>query len=187
MSTDIAKVAEILQDGGVILTHTDTTFGLSCLVSNQAAIDKIFEIKQRPKNKSFILLVDNNPALLQQVVEVPELAWDLMDLSEKPVSIVYDKVLSLPKYVLAPDGSVAIRMVKDPVLQRIIGKVREPLISTSVNISGEAAPETYSQIDPAILEKVDYILPEAKDFEPKFTSSSIIKLGIDGQVKVIRA
>ncbi|AFL96454.1 L-threonylcarbamoyladenylate synthase [Ornithobacterium rhinotracheale] len=186
MSTDIAKVAEILQDGGVILTHTDTTFGLSCLVSNQAAIDKIFEIKQRPKNKSFILLVDN-PARLQQVVEVPELAWDLMDLSEKPVSIVYDKILSLPKYVLAPDGSVAIRMVKDPVLQRIIGKVREPLISTSVNISGEAAPETFSQINPEILEKVDYILPEAKDFVPKFTSSSIIKLGIDGQVKVIRA
>ncbi|MGV4528710.1 L-threonylcarbamoyladenylate synthase [Ornithobacterium rhinotracheale] len=186
MSTDIAKVAEILQDGGVILTHTDTTFGLSCLVSNQAAIDKIFEIKQRPKNKSFILLVDN-PARLQQVVEVPELAWDLMDLSENPVSIVYDKILSLPKYVLAPDGSVAIRMVKDPVLQRIIGKVREPLISTSVNISGEAAPETFSQINPEILEKVDYILPEAKDFVPKFTSSSIIKLGIDGQVKVIRA
>ncbi|MCK0200751.1 L-threonylcarbamoyladenylate synthase [Ornithobacterium rhinotracheale] len=186
MSTDIAKVAEILQDGGVILTHTDTTFGLSCLVSNQAAIDKIFEIKQRPKNKSFILLVDN-PARLQQVVEVPELAWDLMDLSEKPVSIVYDKILSLPKYVLAPDGSVAIRMVKDPVLQRIIGKVREPLISTSVNISGEAAPETFAQINPEILEKVDYILPEAKDFVPKFTSSSIIKLGIDGQVKVIRA
>ncbi|MGQ1928494.1 L-threonylcarbamoyladenylate synthase [Ornithobacterium rhinotracheale] len=186
MSTDIAKVAEILQDGGVILTHTDTTFGLSCLVSNQAAIDKIFEIKQRPKNKSFILLVDN-PARLQQVVEVPELAWDLMDLSEKPVSIVYDKILSLPKYVLAPDGSVAIRMVKDPVLQRIIGKVREPLISTSVNISGEAAPETFTQINPEILEKVDYILPEAKDFVPKFTSSSIIKLGIDGQVKVIRA
>ncbi|MGP2570641.1 L-threonylcarbamoyladenylate synthase [Ornithobacterium rhinotracheale] len=186
MSTDIAKVAEILQDGGVILTHTDTTFGLSCLVSNQAAIDKIFEIKQRPKNKSFILLVDN-PARLQQVVEVPELAWDLMDLSEKPVSIVYDKILSLPKYVLAPDGSVAIRMAKDPVLQRIIGKVREPLISTSVNISGEAAPETFSQINPEILEKVDYILPEAKDFVPKFTSSSIIKLGIDGQVKVIRA
>ncbi|MBN3662179.1 MAG: threonylcarbamoyl-AMP synthase [Ornithobacterium rhinotracheale] len=182
----MAKVAEILQDGGVILTHTDTTFGLSCLVSNQAAIDKIFEIKQRPKNKSFILLVDN-PARLQQVVEVPELAWDLMDLSEKPVSIVYDKILSLPKYVLAPDGSVAIRMVKDPVLQRIIGKVREPLISTSVNISGEAAPETFSQINPEILEKVDYILPEAKDFVPKFTSSSIIKLGIDGQVKVIRA
>ncbi|MCK0206273.1 L-threonylcarbamoyladenylate synthase [Ornithobacterium rhinotracheale] len=186
MSTDIAKVAEILQDGGVILTHTDTTFGLSCLVSNQAAIDKIFEIKQRPKNKSFILLVDN-PARLQQVVEVPELAWDLMDLSEKPVSIVYDKILSLPKYVLAPDGSVAIRMVKDSVLQRIIGKVREPLISTSVNISGEAAPETFAQINPEILEKVDYILPEAKDFVPKFTSSSIIKLGIDGQVKVIRA
>ncbi|MCK0202896.1 L-threonylcarbamoyladenylate synthase [Ornithobacterium rhinotracheale] len=186
MSTDIAKVAEILQDGGVILTHTDTTFGLSCLVSNQAAIDKIFEIKQRPKNKSFILLVDN-PARLQQVVEVPELAWDLMDLSEKPVSIVYDKILSLPKYVLAPDGSVAIRMVKDPVLQRIIGKVREPLISTSVNISGEVAPETFAQINPEILEKVDYILPEAKDFVPKFTSSSIIKLGIDGQVKVIRA
>ncbi|MRJ08163.1 threonylcarbamoyl-AMP synthase [Ornithobacterium rhinotracheale] len=186
MPTDIAKVAEILQEGGVILTHTDTTFGLSCLVSNQAAIDKIFEIKQRPKNKSFILLVDN-PARLQQVVEVPELAWDLMDLSEKPVSIVYNKILSLPKYVLAPDGSVAIRMVKDPVLQRIIGKVREPLISTSVNISGEVAPETFSQINPEILEKVDYILPEAKDFVPKFTSSSIIKLGIDGQVKVIRA
>lgn len=186
MSTDIAKVAEILQNGGVILTHTDTTFGLSCLVSHQAAIDKVFEIKQRPKNKSFILLVDN-PARLQQVVEVPELAWDLMDLSEKPVSIVYDKILSLPKHALAPDGSVAIRMVKDSVLQRIIGKVREPLISTSVNISGEAAPETYSQINPVILEKVDYILPEAKDFVPKFTSSSIIKLGIDGQVKVIRA
>uniref|UniRef100_UPI0039A751C1 L-threonylcarbamoyladenylate synthase n=1 Tax=Ornithobacterium rhinotracheale TaxID=28251 RepID=UPI0039A751C1 len=186
MHTDIAKVATILQEGGVILTHTDTTFGLSCLVSNQAAIDKVFEIKQRPKNKSFILLVDN-PARLQQVVEVPELAWDIMDLSEKPVSIVYDKILSLPTYAQSPDGTVAIRMVKESTLQKIIGKVREPIVSTSVNISGEAAPETYAQINPQIIEKVDYILPEVKDFVPKYTSSSIIKLGIDGQVKVIRA
>ena len=186
MSDSIQKAVEVLQNSGVILTHTDTTFGLSCLSSNKEAIDKVFEIKQRPKNKSFILLVDN-PARLQRIVEVPDLAWDIIDLSEKPTTIIYDKILELPKHVLAEDGSIGIRMINDRVLQTIIGRVKEPLISTSVNISGEKSPNSYDEINPEILNKVDFILPEAKNFTPKFTGSSIIKLGIDGLVKVIRA
>lgn len=186
MNNSVEKAVQILQEEGVILTPTDTTFGLSCLTSSKKAIDKIFEIKQRPKNKSFILLVDNS-ARLERVVKVPDLAWDIIDLSEKPVTIIYDKVLDLPAHALAPDGTVGIRLVKDPMLVKIIQRIKQPLVSTSVNLSGASTPQRFEEIDADLLKKVDYILPEAEHFIPNFLGSSIIKLNMDGQVKVIRA
>ncbi len=179
------KEIEILENDGVILTPTDTTFGLSALAFNQEAVNKVNEIKQRPIEKKFILLVDN-AARLQRYVEVPDLAWDIMDLSEKPVTIVYDTILDLPPHLLSEDGTVAIRMIQIPFLQKIIQKVKQPLVSTSANLTGESAPQNFSDINPAITQNVDYIMPECKDFKPFYISSSIIALKSDYEVKVIR-
>lgn len=179
------KAIQTLQNSGVILTPTETTFGLSCLSSDIKAIEKVNRIKNRPINKNFILLVDNE-ARLQRYVEVPDLAWDIIDLSEKPVSIVYDKILDLPQHLISPEGTVAIRLTTDKGLKKIIGKLREPIVSTSANFAGEKTPSSFQDISPQILEQVDYILPEAKTFVPIHKGSSIIQLGVEGEVKVIR-
>lgn len=179
------KVIEILQNSGVILTPTDTTFGLSCLAFDRKACEKINQIKNRPKHKNFVLLVDND-ARLERYVEVPDLAWDIIDLAEKPVTIVYELTKDLPNHVLSADGSVAIRLVKMPVLQKIMQQVKQPLVSTSVNFSGENTPQKFEDISSQILEQVDYVLPETNDFQPHYSGSSIIQVSMDGKVKVIR-
>lgn len=177
--------AEILKNDGVILTPTDTTFGLSCLITSPKALDKIVALKQRPQDKGFIILVDN-AARLQQMVDVPELAWDLIDLSEKPITIVYDQILNVPDYLLNDDGTIAIRLINYAPLQKLIAQTKTPLISTSANISGQPAPQTLEQVDTNIREGVDYITEDSYTFRPAFQHSSIIQLSMDGSVKVIR-
>lgn len=179
------KSLEILKKSGVILTPTDTTFGLSCLASDIKAIQRINKIKQRPEHKNYILLVATE-AQLQELVEVPDLAWDIIDLSEKPVTIVYDNILNLPKHLISERNTIAIRLIKSSVLQKLIQKLREPLISTSVNVAGTKTPKTFSEISPKIIEQIDYIIPETEKFQPKFSASSIIEISSDAQVKVIR-
>lgn len=149
------------------------------------AIHKIYEIKNRPDSKSLIILVDS-AARLQSLVDVPTLAWDIMDLSEKPVTIIYDRPRNLAKELIAEDNTIAIRLTKDMLCKKIIGRINAPLVSTSANLSGELSPQNFSEISQKIKDRVDLILPECKDFIPKFNASSIIKLSEDGRVKVIR-
>lgn len=167
------------------LYPTDTTFGLGCAANNVDAIKRIFNIKNRPDSKSLIILVDSNQRL-QQIVDVPELAWDIMDFSEKPVTIIYDNPRNLPKELIAEDNTIAIRLTNDLFCKKLISKLNAPLVSTSANISGESTPNSYAEISPKIKDEVDYIFPECETFTPKFAGSSIIKLSADGQVKVIR-
>lgn len=169
----------------VFLYPTDTTFGIGCDAKNVEAIQKIFNIKNRPDSKSMIILVDSNQRL-QQLVDVPELAWDIMDLSEKPVTIIYDNPRNLPKNLVAEDNTIAIRLTKDSFCRKLISKMNAPLVSTSANISGEPTPDSFEEISSLIKEGVDYIFPECETFIPKYTASSIIKLSADGKVKVIR-
>lgn len=167
------------------LYPTDTTFGLGCSANNVKAVQKIFKIKNRPDSKSLIILVDSNQRL-QQIVDVPELAWDIIDFSEKPVTIIYDNPRNLPEELISEDNTIAIRLTKDLFCKKIISKLNAPLVSTSANISGEPTPNLYSEISQKIKDEVDYIFPESQTFIPKFSGSSIIKLSADGQVKVIR-
>ena len=180
------KAVEVLQDSGVILTPTDTTFGLSCLAFDKNAVRKLNQIKHRPENKSYILLVESE-AHLQRYVEVPDLAWDLIDLSEKPITLVYDKIRDLPAHLISPEGTIAIRVVKEPILFKIIQKVKQPLISTSANIAGAASPQRFDEISKEILDEVDYVLPETTTFIPKFPSSTLVQLSHDHSVKVLRS
>lgn len=167
------------------LYPTDTTFGLGCDATNVEMIKKIFKIKNRPDSKSFIILVENE-GRLQQLVDVPDLAWDIMDLSEKPVTIIYDNPRGLPKELIAEDNTIAIRVTKDLFCKKLISKINAPLVSTSANVSGENSPKNFQEISPSIKDKVDYIFPECENFIPHFSGSSIIKLSKDGTVKIIR-
>lgn len=179
------QIIEEIKKGSTILYPTDTTFGLGCDANHVEAIHKIYEIKNRPDSKSLIILVDS-PARLQNLVDVPALAWDIMDLSEKPVTIIYDNPRNLPKELIAEDNTIAIRLTKDPLSKKIIGRINAPLVSTSANLSGEPSPQNFSEISQKIKDEVDLILPECEDFIPRFKASSIIKLSEDGRVKVIR-
>jgi L-threonylcarbamoyladenylate synthase len=167
------------------LYPTDTTFGIGCSANDVESIKRIFEIKKRAESKSLIILVDT-PARLQSIVDVPELAWDIMDLSQKPVTIVYDDPKNLPKELIAEDNTIAIRLTDDLFCKKIIVKLKSPIVSTSANISGDPTPNQFEDISQAILEGVDYIFPEAKNFKPHHTASSVIKLSKDGVVKVLR-
>ena len=130
------NLIDTLKSGGTILYPTDTIWGIGCDATNVEAINKIFEIKKREKSKSMIILVESEKRL-QDLVEVPEMAWEIMDLSEKPVTLIYDNPKGLPKEILAEDGSIGIRLVKDDYLKKLIGKLNKPLVSTSANFSGD--------------------------------------------------
>lgn len=183
--SNIHEIVEQLNEGKTMLYPTDTILGIGCSAKNEEAIQKIFDIKNRPSSKSLIILVDS-PKMLQDIVEVPELAWDLMDFNEKPITIIYDNPKGLPKSLIAEDNTIAIRLTDDLLCKKIIGRLKAPIVSTSANLSGEASPKIFSEVNPAIVEGVDIVLDECKTFEPQFTASTIIKLGLDNQVKVIR-
>lgn len=179
------KALEILKNGGVILYPTDTIWGIGCDATNVEAINKIFEIKKREKTKSMIILVENERRL-QDLVDVPEMAWQIIDLSEKPVTIVYENPKNLPKEILAEDESIGIRLVKDDFCKKLIGKLNKPLVSTSANFSGDKSPLKFSDISQELIDAVDYAVEENREKVSKYSGSSVIKIWSDGRVKVLR-
>ncbi len=179
------KIIEILKSGGTILYPTDTIWGIGCDATNVEAIQKIFEIKKREKSKSVIILVESERRL-QDLVDVPEMAWEIIDLSEKPVTIVYDNPRNLPRELLAEDGSIGIRLVKDSFCKKLISKLNKPLVSTSANFSGDKSPMKFSDINPEIIELVDFAAEENREKVSEYSGSSVIKVWSDGRIKVLR-
>lgn len=179
------EALKILQDGGTLLYPTDTVWGLGCDAMNEPAVRKIAEIKGRPGEKPFILLVSSEKQL-QNLVEVPAMAWEIMDLSEKPVTIVYEKSEALPHYLKHTDGSIGIRLVRDRFCQNLISRLKKPLLSTSANFSGQATPTGFDEIDPRLMEMVDYVVSPTAHSSAGGKSSSVIQIWMDGRIKVIR-
>lgn len=176
---------ETLKTGGVILYPTDTIWGIGCDATNPQAIQKIFDIKKRDAKKSPIILVESEKRL-QDLVDVPPMAWEIMDLSEKPVTVVYDNPRGLPKDLLAEDGSIGIRLVKDLFCKKLITKLNRPIISTSANFSGEKSPMSFSEISPLLIKQVDVIAEENREQKSQWEGSSVIRVWQDGRIKVIR-
>ncbi|WP_300672783.1 L-threonylcarbamoyladenylate synthase [Soonwooa sp.] len=181
----LEKALDTLKNGGTILYPTDTIWGLGCDVTNPEAIKKVFDIKHRDAHKSMIILVENEKRL-QDLVDVPEMAWEIIDLSEKPVTIVYEAAKGLPKEALAEDGSIGIRLVKDDFCKKLISKLNKPIISTSANLSGDKSPLKFSDISQEIIDTVDYAVEENREKVSKYSGSSVIKIWKNGQIKVLR-
>ena len=176
---------ETLKTGGVILYPTDTIWGIGCDATNSQAIQKIFDIKKRDAKKSPIILVESEKRL-QDLVDVPPMAWEIMDLNKKPVTIVYDNPKGLPKELLAEDGSIGIRLVKDLFCKKLITKLNCPIVSTSANFSGEKSPMSFSEISPLLIKQVDAIAEENREQKSQWEGSSVIRVWQDGRIKVIR-
>ncbi len=179
------KALKVLQSGGVILYPTDTIWGLGCNALDEKAIQRIYEIKKRDVNQSFIILVESEKRLMD-LVEVPQIAWDLIDLAEKPITLIYDHPKGLPSSLLAQDGSIGIRLVKKPYLVQLISKLNAPLVSTSANFSGEKSPLSFSDISTELTAQVDYSEESERDHKSIYPGSSIIRVWSDGRIKVIR-
>lgn len=183
---DIIKAIEVLNRGGVILYPTDTIWGIGCDATNEEAVNKVYKIKERADSKALIVLLDSTAKLDRYVEEVPEIAYDLIEVSEKPMTVVYDKGKNMAKNLLSEDGSVAIRITNEPFSKTLCARFRRPIVSTSANISGEATAACFNQISPEIKERVDYIVNYRQSESESKQSSSIIKISTGGVIKIIR-
>ena len=179
------EVVETLKSGGTILYPTDTIWGLGCDATNEKACQKILDIKKRPGNKSFVILVDDFPMLQRYIPEFKEVCYDLADLAIKPLTIIYPKAKGLARSILAEDGSVGIRITKDPSCIKLIRGLRKPIVSTSANLSGKKSPVNYDSISSKIKNGVNHIMKERLT-EKMNTPSQIIKIGINGDIEIIR-
>ncbi len=186
MHNELKKAVEVMRQGGVILYPTDTVWGIGCDATKPEAIARIYEIKRRVESKSMIVLVDSMAKVEGYVSEVPDIAWDLVEVADKPLTIIYDKVRNLPENLVAEDGSIAIRITKEKFSQELCRMMRVPVVSTSANVSGEPTPRNFFEISDEILNAVDFVVDFRREEEVLPLPSSIIKLGTKGQVKVIR-
>jgi L-threonylcarbamoyladenylate synthase len=186
LQQDITNAHQILKTGGIILYPTDTIWGIGCDATNPTAVKKIFQIKNRDSTKSFVLLVNSDAMLNRYVKEVPALAWDLIDLSDAPLTIVYENPVNLPPEVMAENGTVAIRLVKDEFCSKLITKLGKPIVSTSANFSNKNTPKNFSEVDSELFKLMDYIVKHKQNDNSKNKASSIISLKQNGEIKVIR-
>lgn len=183
---DINKAVEVLKRGGVILYPTDTVWGLGCDATNAAAVERIYEIKRRADSKALILLLGDVADLHRYVDEVPDIALELIGVSVRPTTIIYDRAINVAANVTAEDGSVAIRVTADAFCRQLCRRLRRPLVSTSANISGEPTAASYRRINPAIVQAVDYVVEHRREENKQSRPSAIIKISSDYSFKIIR-
>ena len=186
LQEDIAEACEVLKRGGVILYPTDTIWGIGCDATNSAAVKRVYEIKRRADNKAMIVLTDSMTKVDFYVDEVPDIAYDLCDLSEKPLTIIYSGARNLAPELMGEDGSVGIRVTREAVSQALCRRFRKAIVSTSANVSGNPSPALFAEISDEIKQAVDYIIEARQDETQEAQASSIIMLGKGGLVKVIR-
>ncbi len=186
MHNDIKKALEVLQQGGIILYPTDTIWGIGCDATNEEAVRRIYQLKKREDSKSMLVLLENINALERYVEEVPEIAYDLIEVTEKPMTIIYSGAKNLAKNLVAEDGSIGIRLTSEAFTQQLIQRFKKPLVSTSANISGEPSPAFFDEISSEIIDAVDYVVESRQDDHSPKSPSSIIKLGTGGEIQVLR-
>lgn len=183
---DIKNAIEVMKQGGVILYPTDTVWGIGCDATNAEAVAKVYKIKKRDDSKALICLVDSDARLQRYVRNVPNVAWDILDIATKPTTIILDGAINLAPNLIAEDGSIALRITKEPFSHELCYRFQKPLVSTSANISGEPAAANYNDISQELLDSVDYVCFSRRQEHKPHTPSSIIKLKEDGEVTIIR-
>ena len=201
---DIKNAVKVLREGGVILYPTDTIWGIGCDATNAEAVKRVYDIKQRDDSKALICLVDSDARLQRYVRNVPDVAWQLIDSLTggqtscepgtsqgvcspvRPTTLILDGAINLAPNLIAEDGSIALRITNEPFSRELCYRFQKALVSTSANISGEPAAQNYCDIDPRIIEQVDYVCWTRRQEHKPHQPSSIIRLRQDGEVEIIR-
>ncbi len=186
VNEDIKRACDVLAKGGIILYPTDTLWGIGCDATNEEAVRRVYEIKQRTDSKAMLVLVDSEAKVEFYVKDVPMIAWDLIELSEKPLTVIYDGARNLAHNLIAEDGSVGIRVTREPFSKQLCFRFKKAIVSTSANISGQPAPVVFRDISDEIKQAVDYIVENRRNEKGHPKPSSIIKLGADNTIKIIR-
>jgi L-threonylcarbamoyladenylate synthase len=185
MIDEVNKAYEIIKEGGIILYPTDTVWGIGCDATNPAAVAKIYQLKKRVESQNMIVLMNGDKMMHNVFAEIPEVAWQIIELSENPTTLILDKPKNVASNLIAADNTLGIRIVKEPFCFKLLERMKKPLVSTSANIFGQPAPKSFKEISAEIIKGVDYVVnlqPEKMGGKP----STIIKLGLDSQVKIIR-
>lgn len=185
INQEVHNAFEVIKEGGIILYPTDTVWGIGCDATNEAAIAKIYALKQREESKSMIVLMNSERMMYNVFKEVPAVAWEILDLSEKPTTLILDNPRNVATNIIADDKTLGVRLVKEPFCFKLMERMKKPLVSTSANISGMFAPKTFKEISPEIIKGVDYVVNLHREKVCK-NPSTIIKLSLDSQVKIIR-
>ena len=185
INQEVHKAFEVIQNGGIILYPTDTVWGIGCDATNAKAVKKIYELKQRAETKSMIVLMNGEKLMYNVFKEIPEVAWQILDLSEKPTTLILDNPRNVAQNIIAEDQTLGVRIVKEPFCYKLIERMKKPLVSTSANISGQPTPKSFKEISPEIVNGVDYVvnLHHEKICDKP---STIIKLTNDSKVTIIR-
>ena len=186
MNTEVNKALDVIENGGIILYPTDTIWGIGCDATNPQAIRRIYDLKQRDDSKSLIILLAEAKDIFQYVANPHPDIIHIITAFERPTTVIYEQAIGLPDNLISNDGSIAIRITKDPFCKSLIKRLGKPLISTSANISGRPAPQGFLQIDPAIKNGVDYIVDHRREEQNDQPPSRILKILADGSINVIR-
>lgn len=180
------EALKVLKEGGVILYPTDTVWGIGCDATNEKAVARVYEIKRRCEAKAMVLLAENLDMVARYVREIPSIAIDLVEVNDAPMTIIYPEAQGLATNVVAEDGTVGIRIPDQAFCQALMHKLRRPLVSTSANISGEPTPKEFKDISPEIKEAVDFVVPPRFSKDSTGRPSQILKIGLRGEVEIIR-
>ena len=183
---EIKAALQILIDGGVILYPTDTVWGLGCDATNENAVKRIYEIKKRADSNALLILIDNPGKLQSYINEVPEIAWDLIELSDKPLTIIFPDAKNLALNLIADDKTIGIRVTNESFSRKLCERFRKPIVSSSANVSGEKTPASFNEISKEIKSSVDYIVNYRQSETTLPKPSSIIKLGKGNVIQIIR-
>ena len=186
IADEAKRAIEVMKKGGVILYPTDTVWGIGCDATNEEAVKRVYEIKKRVDDKAMLLLVDSPDRIVRYVSKIPAVAWDLIELTTKPLTIIYDGARNLAPDLIAEDGSVGIRVTNEMFSKELCYRFQKAVVSTSANISGEETPGNFSEISPEIIDAVDYVVGYRQLERGKAKSSGIIKLTENGTVTIIR-
>ena len=183
---DIRNAVEVMRKGGVILYPTDTVWGIGCDATNAEAVARVYEIKKRADSKALICLVDSDARLQRYVKKVPNVAWELFDCADKPTTVILDGAVNLAPNLIAEDGSIALRIAQEAFSKELCYRFQKAIVSTSANISGEPTAQNYCDISQEIIDAVDYVCWTRRQEHKPHKPSSIIKLGLGGEVEIIR-
>jgi len=183
---DIEQALDVLRKGGIILYPTDTIWGIGCDATNPDAVEKVNQLKGRTEDKSLIILLDTDSKLSSYVREIPDVAYELIEYSDKPLTIIYSGAKNLSPNLIPADETIGIRVVKHDFCDELIHRFRKPIVSTSANLSNHPSPKNFSEIEDEIINGVDYVVNYQQEDQQENSASTIIKLGPSGQFDLIR-
>lgn len=183
---DIKSCIEVINRGGIILYPTDTVWGIGCDALNEEAIEKVYDLKQRPKGKSCIVLLADARDILQYVAAPPPDIIAIMEQFSQPTTVVFDGALGFPDNLVGEDGSIAIRIPDDPFCKALIKRMKKPMVSTSANISGRPSPQTFDQVEEDIVRGVDLVVQHRRTDTTMKQPSRLVRIHENGDLEILR-